>query len=77
MSTPLPAIEESARRLATTLSGCLPDDIGFTLWLWSKGDAGHLTYISNGQREDMIAAVKEWLARMEGRAVASVAEGLQ
>lgn len=30
-------------------------------------DNGRVNYISNAERADMIAAVKEWLARIEGR----------
>ena len=30
-------------------------------------DAGRVNYISNGQREEMITALKELLARFEGR----------
>ena len=47
--------------------------VGFALFTFNFGqiDGGRVNYISNADRADMIAAVKEWLARAEGR----VAEG--
>jgi len=43
--------------------------VGFALlsFEFGKTDGGRVNYISNGNREDMIAAVREWLARAEGR----------
>lgn len=34
---------------------------------FNKMDGGRVNYISNGQREDMVSALKELLARFEGR----------
>jgi hypothetical protein len=46
-----------------------PKKIGFVLFMaeFGKIDGGRVNYISNGERADMIAMVKEWLARAEGR----------
>lgn len=43
--------------------------VGFALFAFNFGDygGGRVNYISNASREDMIAAMKEWLARAEGR----------
>jgi hypothetical protein len=43
--------------------------VGFALFSFEFGktEGGRVNYISNGNREDMIVAVKEWLARAEGR----------
>ncbi|MBT9472101.1 MAG: hypothetical protein V4514_19880 [Pseudomonadota bacterium] len=43
--------------------------VGFALFSFEFGktEGGRVNYISNGGREDMIAAVKEWLARAEDR----------
>lgn len=32
-------------------------------------EGGRVNYISNGRRENMIVAMKEWLARAEGRVI--------
>lgn len=52
--------------------------VGFALFSFEFGktEGGRVNYISNGNREDMIAAVKEWLARAEGR-MADVPETVQ
>ena len=43
--------------------------IGVTMFVFEfdqpEGDGTHVNYISNAKREDMIATVKAWLARME------------
>lgn len=46
-----------------------PKRLGFCLLMaeFGKIDGGRVNYISNGDRADMIAMVKEWLARAEGR----------
>lgn len=46
-----------------------PKKIGFVLLMAEFGntDGGRVNYISNGERADMIAMMKEWLARAEGR----------
>ena len=64
-------MNELARSLDDTLN---PDptnrETGFAILFFPFGgpDGGRVNYISNGRREDMIAAMKEWLARAEGRA---------
>lgn len=46
-----------------------PKRIGFVLLMaeFGKIEGGRVNYISNGERSDMIAMMKEWLARAEGR----------
>ncbi|MEI4473217.1 hypothetical protein [Frigidibacter sp. MR17.24] len=43
--------------------------VGFILLTaeFGKIDGGRVNYISNGEREDMIAMLREYLARIEGR----------
>lgn len=52
--------------------------IGFALFVFEFGrlEHGRVNYISNGDRQDMIAAMKEWIARAEGAYVEPPA-GLQ
>lgn len=47
-----------------------PKRVGFILLVaeFGKIDDGRVNYISNGERADMIAMLKEYLARVEGRA---------
>lgn len=46
-----------------------PKGVGFVLlsFEFGKVEGGRVNYISNADRADMIAAMKEWLARAEGR----------
>ncbi len=43
--------------------------VGFVLLTaeFGKIEGGRVNYISNGEREDMIAMLREYLARVEGR----------
>lgn len=46
-----------------------PKKVAFCLFVaeFGKIDGGRVNFVSNGDRADMIAMVKEWLARTEGR----------
>lgn len=46
-----------------------PRKIGFVLLMAEFGqiEGGRVNYISNADRQDIIAMLKEWLARAEGR----------
>lgn len=46
-------------------------ETGFALFIFPFGGepGNRVNYISNARREDMLVAVKEWLARAEGRAI--------
>jgi len=45
-------------------SAC-PPGIGFALLVFQFGPGGFMTYASNGQREDMVKAMRELIARVE------------
>lgn len=47
----------------------VPKTVGFVLLTFEFGrtEGGRVNYISNAHRAEMIAAMKEWLARAEGR----------
>jgi hypothetical protein len=46
-----------------------PKTIGFALFVFEfdKVAKGQVNYVSNASRPDMLVAVREWLARAEGR----------
>jgi hypothetical protein len=57
-------VEESARCIGhvvgRTLNGTYgPNGVGFCLVLFTFGESGCCTYVSNAQPEDMIAALRE------------------
>src|SRR5690349_2274450 len=47
-----------------------PKKIGFAVFVFEFGktSGGQVNYVSNAERKEMITAVREWLARAEGRA---------
>lgn len=67
-------IEEKARKqmnqLAELIDSVTPEGMGFCLLMFemnnTKGD-GRMNYISNANRESMVLALKEFVARNEGR----------
>lgn len=65
MTIALDQLEEQARQVASSIGGSLPAGVGFTLLLYSFGEGGHLTYISNANRADMVKAMRELLAKWE------------
>jgi hypothetical protein len=63
---PIPEnIRRQANDLAKRLQSALPNNIGFALLLFDFGPGGTMSYISNGNREDMMAALRELLDNME------------
>lgn len=66
-------IQEHIRELANDIGRILLGAIkqtnanyGFALLLFEYGDGGHMNYISSANRRDMVAAMKEFIARNEG-----------
>lgn len=59
---------ESMNKIAHVLGDIFPPPIGFTLMIFMTGThEGRMNYISSASREDMIVAMKEFIANNEGR----------
>jgi hypothetical protein len=60
--------EQMMQALAHALSTTLGPNVGFVLLTSNFGeiDGGRVNYVSNGRREDMIAMMREYLARVDG-----------
>lgn len=56
-------IEFKLRELADAIGPSLPPNWGFTLLLfdYNAGPKGSLFYVSNGQRKDIVAMMKEFI----------------
>lgn len=69
MSDPIdPKVREAMQGIGKILGDLFkPANCGFALLVFDFGDAGRMNYISNGRREDMLASMKEFIARAEGR----------
>ncbi len=62
-------VQASGEKLAKVIESALPPGHGFALLIFEWGDQGNLSWISNAQRDDMIATMKDFIARHEGRAL--------
>jgi hypothetical protein len=62
----LALLESRAREIADAIAPVLPPGTGFCLMLFTFGEGRWATYVSNAQRESMIAGVRELLDRLEG-----------
>lgn len=60
-------IQKLIKELGIWLNSKCPPGWGFSLLIFSFGDSGNLFYISNAQREDMVATMKQFIAEQEGR----------
>jgi hypothetical protein len=61
-------IRKVANDIGRIIGMALPKEYGFALLIFGLGESdGRMNYISNASREDMLAALKELIARFEGR----------
>lgn len=65
------ALEAKAELFAREIDGRLNQAgeekmVGFVLIMFTFGEGGSLTWISNAQRIDMIKAMEEWIAKVKG-----------
>lgn len=60
-----PEIEADLKGIGRTIASQLPEGWGFMLFIFSFGEGGSNFYISNAQRPDVIAAMKEFIERNE------------
>jgi hypothetical protein len=61
---------EAMNKVANVLAEIFPRPLGFTLLVFMTGESpeGRMNYISSAGREEMIIAMKEFIANNEGRA---------
>jgi hypothetical protein len=59
-------IEGQMNAMADVLAEHFPG-LGFAVFIFDFGEAGRFNYISNADRLDMIVALKEFQAVLEGR----------
>lgn len=58
-------IEKLLNDLGRMIKQIVPDGYGFNLMIFSYGEGGDMFYISSAQRQDMINAMKEFIAKYE------------
>lgn len=59
-------VRERLQEVARTIQAILPPSTGFALLCFDFGPNGRLEYISNGEREDIVKAMVEWIRKTEG-----------
>lgn len=65
-----PKMKEIMNDIGRTLGRAIKEvdgNYGFCLFVFEFGHGGRINYISNANREDMIATLKEFIAKAEGR----------
>lgn len=60
--------EPFARAVVEVCKDKLGSGIGIAVMMFDMGASGRMNYMCNAKREDMIAALKELIANLEGRA---------
>lgn len=67
MTIELEHLEETARDIGRTIAEATPEGAGFVLVLFDFGPGGHMTYLSNARREDMIAMFSELINKLDNK----------
>lgn len=55
--------EKMLKEIGHLLKAACPKGYGFSLLVFSFGEGGNMFYSSNAQREDMIRAMREFIAK--------------
>lgn len=58
-------MEHSARTIGCSIADSLPDGAVFALVLANVGEGGNMTYLSNANRNDCIALLRELVGKLE------------
>ena len=56
-----PNVKKILNDMGKTIGGAMPPGYGFALLIFTVGDAGFMTYISNCEREDILMAMQEFM----------------
>lgn len=65
MPVELKDLEERARHVGRLIGQHMPPGVGFALLVFDFGEGGHMTWLSNAERESMIEAMQEMVARLQ------------
>ena len=56
-------VEKLLKDIGQRLKSAMPPGYGFNLMIFTFGEGGNMFYCSNAQREDMIRAMQEFIAK--------------
>lgn len=70
MSADLKQVEETCRQMGRVIGKAIDAEygrhqVGFCLLLFDFGEHGHLTYLSNAERETMVRALREFITMLQ------------
>lgn len=57
--------KENVNFLANMIDNALPENMGFCLLLFPFNETGRMQYVSNGNRDDIANAMREWLEKVD------------
>lgn len=64
-------LEKACRKLGRELKAQMMPGVGFALVIFDFGPGGSMAYISTAQRADMLATLRELIAKLEATEVMS------
>jgi hypothetical protein len=62
-----PEVERSAQEVAGSIGQAIPAGFGFALLIFSFGERGYLTHVSNCNREDLVKCLRETADVLEAK----------
>lgn len=60
-------MKRQLRSIAGAIDAGLPEGMGFGLFLFEFGPGGAMFWLSNADRADIVASLKEWITKQEAR----------
>jgi len=73
----VPGMEEIMRMVGADIDGAMPPGWVFVLLAFSAGEGGAMTYLSSGERADMVAAVEEWITKVKAGNFGTVGQPIE
>lgn len=58
-------VESCLKDIGNKLRSMMPEGYGFTLLIFTYGEGGSMFYTSSADRQDVIAAMREFIAKHE------------
>ena len=58
-------VKQHLQVIAQKVDNELPTGFGFVVLTFEFGKTGQMMYVSNAEREDIVKAMKEWIAKTE------------
>ena len=69
MAAPIrPEVASEMKHIGKAIANELPDGYGFALFVFDFSEKGHISYMSNAQRPDMLRALREFIDNAEADA---------